>query len=66
MSPLPVLVSCDRLHARLTAQACVGRYRARARAPWDRREAVRPSEGAPRYPECAGCPQGDARARDAT
>lgn len=61
---LPVLVSCDRLHARLTAAACVGRYTARVRAPWDRWESARAAAGVPRHPECAGCPQGAARARE--
>lgn len=63
MSPLPVLVPCDRLRARLTAAACVGRYTARVRAPWDRWESARAAAGVPRHPECAGCPQGAARAR---
>jgi len=66
VSPLPVLVPCDRLHARLTAAACVGRYTARVRAPWDRWESARAAAGVPRHPECAGCPQGAARARAAT
>lgn len=61
---LPVLVPCDRLHARLTHAACVGRYTARVRAPWDRWESARAAAGVPRHPECAGCPQGAARARD--
>lgn len=51
------LVPCDRLHARLSEAACVGRYTARV-VLGDRPA----SEGRHRHPECAGCPQGALRA----
>ena len=54
------LVPCDRLHARLTTAACVGRYTARVvSAGVGDRPAT---EGRHRHPECAGCPQGALRA----
>jgi hypothetical protein len=57
---LPVLVVCDRLHARLSHEACVGRYTARVvSAGVGDRPAT---EGRHRHPECAGCPQGALRA----
>lgn len=62
MTRLP-LVGCDRLHAQLSAVACVARYRARVVY---RSTPARPSRVVnPAHPECAGCPQGEARSQEA-
>ena len=54
---LPVLVSCDRLHARLTQAACVARFGA-ANGP----ETLYSGEHGRTYTGCRRCPQGAARA----
>ena len=54
------LVPCDRLHARLSEAACVGRYTARVVSTANGERSA--DEGRVRHPECAGCPQGALRA----
>lgn len=54
---LPVLVSCDRLHARLTPAACVARFGA-ANGP----ETLYSGEHGRTYTGCRRCPVGAARA----
>lgn len=54
---LPVLVSCDRLHARLTHAACVARFGA-ANAP----DSLYSGEHGRTYTGCRRCPQGATRA----
>lgn len=54
---LPVLVDCDRLHARLTLAACVARFGA-ANAP----DSLYSGEHGRTYTGCRRCPQGAARA----
>lgn len=57
MTRLPVLVSCDRLRARLTTAACVARYAAAQplALPYG-------DQGGYGYTGCRGCPQGAERA----
>ena len=54
---LPVLVSCDRLHARLTPAACVARFGAANAA-----DTLYSGEHGRTYTGCRRCPQGAARA----